>query len=144
VRRIRDSDTNADTDLSTTDMAKRRDIAQFIQILREVEPRWMRERFTNGACYELHRMLVTAWPEGEPWIARFVRGGRIGCHVFTRYGDEYFDIAGPHRLATILKYARKQAGTFDLMNGSDHANAREMNPRRLATEAQGAVEVVMR
>lgn len=113
-------------------MAKRKDIAQFIRILREVEPRWMRERFTNGACYELHRLLVAAFPGGDPWVVKFHRDLVVACHVYTRYGDEYFDITGPHRFSTILKYTRMRDGQFHRMNEEDHWNAKRMNPRRLA------------
>lgn len=110
---------------------KRRDVAQFIRILSEIDPRWMRDRFTNGACYELSRLLITAWPEGEQWITVWGRRFHEACHVFTRYGDEFFDIAGPHRRTTILKHADAKAGVFRRMTDEDRRRAIEMNPRRL-------------
>jgi len=95
----------------------------------------MRERFTNGACYELSRLLVTAWPDGDQWIAVWNRAHYHACHVFTRYGDEFFDIDGPHRRTTVVKHVHAKGGILRQMIDEDHTRAIEMNPRRLKEEA---------
>lgn len=106
-------------------------VSTFIKRLREVDPRWMRKTFTNGACYELFRILRTIWPDAEPWVAEWQSGWLNACHVYTLIDGWFYDIKGWHKRETILKHVAKQGGEFRRMTVTDESLSLEMNPRRL-------------
>lgn len=63
--------------------------------------------FTEGACYELYRMLKIIEPSAEPWFD--------GNHVYTKINGVFYDIVGAHTFSPMgLRGMR-------LMTEDDHA-----------------------
>lgn len=62
-------------------------IRLFLLRLRTTHPDFV-FMFTHGACYHLHRILCSIWPEAELW-----HQPEPG-HVFSKIGDYWYDIRG--------------------------------------------------
>lgn len=46
--------------------------------------------YTEGACWQFHKILKTAFPEATPWY------DRVDGHIYTEIDEMLYDIQGCH------------------------------------------------
>lgn len=62
-------------------------INNFLHILRQTTGT---DRWCNGDCFALYRLLKLFHPDAEPWY------DQIEGHVYTKIDGEFYDIYGKH------------------------------------------------
>lgn len=63
------------------------DVERFLAELRETHPDFI-SIYTQGGCYQLHKILRTVWPQARPWSDL--------NHVWTEIDGAFYDIEGRH------------------------------------------------
>lgn len=64
---------------------------QISQCLRKVNNDMVVNMFTQGGCYQYHKMLKVVFPNAIAWY------DPIEAHVYTEIDGRYFDIKGEHK-----------------------------------------------